>query len=170
MTSDRLTKLDFVTALALVALGLAVAIESLRMPRLENLNINPYTAPGVVPGLLGVIILLLGAILLVRSARAGGWRLGGIAAAEGEAAPGGAGRVAATLAFALGYTLGLLGNLPFWLATFVFVLLFIVLFEWAAARAAGRLPRMMIVALAQAAITAAAVTWVFESLFYVRLP
>ena len=70
-----MVKADFVTGLVLIALGIATVVASLRMPRFEELEINPYTAPGLVPGALGLVILILGAALFVRAARAGGWRL-----------------------------------------------------------------------------------------------
>jgi hypothetical protein len=70
-----MNKLDFISALVLMALGAGVVIESLRMPRLENLNINPDTVPGLVPGILGVVLFILGGVLLLRSILRGGWRL-----------------------------------------------------------------------------------------------
>jgi hypothetical protein len=49
----RMVKADFVTGLAFVALGIATVVESLRMPAFAEIEAEPYTAPGVVPGLLG---------------------------------------------------------------------------------------------------------------------
>src|SRR5918995_6793456 len=68
-------KADFITGLALIALGIATVAASLAMPRFAELNVEPYTAPGLVPGVLGLVILILGGALFVRAARAGGWRL-----------------------------------------------------------------------------------------------
>ena len=45
-----MVKADFVTGLVLVALGIATMVASLQMPRFAELNINPYTVPGLVPG------------------------------------------------------------------------------------------------------------------------
>ena len=56
-------KADFVTGLAFVALGLAALAGALAMPRFEALGANPYTVPGIVPGLLGGVIAVLGAVL-----------------------------------------------------------------------------------------------------------
>ena len=82
MQPSSMDKADLVTSLLLIGLGLGAVIESWRMPRLEELAVNPYTVPGIVPGLLGAIIVLLGAILLARALRRGGWRLdaGGVVA------------------------------------------------------------------------------------------
>ena len=52
--------------------GFAVLVLSLRMDRLEAQNINPYTIPGLLPGLLGIVMLGLGILLGVRSWRRGG--------------------------------------------------------------------------------------------------
>ena len=37
------------------------------MDRLEAQHINPYTVPGLLPGLLGLVMILLGVLLALRS-------------------------------------------------------------------------------------------------------
>jgi len=166
-----MVKADFVTGLVLIALGVATVVESLRMPRFAHLNIEPYTVPGLVPGALGAVILLLGAILFLRAARAGGWRLGaGAAARKTWASDPGSRRLALSTALCLGYAGLLVGRLPFWLATFSFVFAFVVLFEWPLATARGERIRRLLIALAYAVAVAAAVTLVFQHVFLVRLP
>ncbi|HSA80875.1 MAG TPA: tripartite tricarboxylate transporter TctB family protein [Geminicoccaceae bacterium] len=166
---SAMVKADFVTGLVLIALGVASVVESLRMPRFEHLNIEPYTVPGLVPGALGAVILLLGSALFLRAARAGGWRLGTGGAARAWSADPGGRRLALSLALCLGYAGLLVGRLPFWLATFIFVLGFVVLFEWLAAAPAARIRRVL-TALVYALVVAAAVTLVFQHVFLVRLP
>ncbi len=58
--------------LAWMAFGIAVLALSWRMDRLEAQHINPYTVPGLLPGLLGVVMILLGVLLALRSWRRGG--------------------------------------------------------------------------------------------------
>lgn len=58
---------DLASAIVLLIFGLAVTFESWRMPRYESVGGSIYSAPGLVPGLLGVIIALLGAVMLLRS-------------------------------------------------------------------------------------------------------
>ena len=72
-----MTRRDFFTSLVLIVFGLTVVAESLRMPRFETLGINPYTVPGLVPGVLGGVIVLLGMVMLVRSSLVGGVAQGG---------------------------------------------------------------------------------------------
>jgi putative tricarboxylic transport membrane protein len=162
-------KADLVTSLLLIGLGSGAVIESWRMPRLEELAINPYTVPGIVPGLLGAIIVLLGSILLVRSLRRGGWRLG-IGGAWNLLGHESARRLYLSLVLTFGYAAGLVGKIPYWLATVVFVALFIALFEWRSASTQGRRVRALAIALGQAVAVATAVTMVFQYLFLVRLP
>lgn len=135
-----------------LALGGLIVVESWRMDRLERLNINPYTVPGLVPGLLGIAILVLGAVLAARTLA----RRDAVAGVL-EAMPWGRFALAVTL-FAV-YALGLVSRLPYWLATFVFVAGFIALFR-----------RRIVFALVVGACTSAAVTVLFQSVFLVRLP
>src|SRR5664279_6598740 len=62
--------------LAWMVFGIAVLVLSWRMDRLEAQHINPYTVPGLLPGLLGLVMLLLGTLLALRSWGRGA-RLGG---------------------------------------------------------------------------------------------
>jgi len=57
---------DLGASIVLILFGAAVAFESWRMPRFESIGGSIYSAPGLVPGLLGLIIALLGSIMLVR--------------------------------------------------------------------------------------------------------
>ena len=162
-------KADFVTGLVLVALGAAVVWASLEMPRFEERGANLYTAPGLVPGVLGAIILVLGAVLFVRAALAGGGRSWSPDAKVGAADPG-MRRLVLCVALCLVYAIGLIGTLPFWLATFVFVAAFVVLFEWPLATSRTDRLRRLFFAPLFAAVIAAAVTLLFQDVFLVRLP
>jgi putative tricarboxylic transport membrane protein len=155
---------DFVTGLAFALLGLAVVWASLEMPRFADRAIDPYTVPGLVPGVLGAIILALGMVLLVRAALAGGWRLGGLRPEKGP----GTRRLVLALILCLGYAAGLVGRMPFWLATFLFVAGFVVLLEWPQGK--GRRLGRLTLALVYGAAISAAVTLVFQEVFLVRLP
>lgn len=157
-----MTRADLISAVLLGALGLAVVVESWRMPRLESLDVNPWSVPGLVPGLIGAVLLLLATALLVRSLLR--LRRGDSGAALPELS---ARRLLLAAALTLGYAAGLVGRLPFWLATFLFVTGFIVLFEW---QGAASRPRTLGVAVIEGALAAAVVTAVFRYVFLVRLP
>jgi len=159
-----MARADFFSALVLVALGGGALLEALRMPRFEAIGANPYSVPGLVPGFLGAVIAALGLVLLVRAVREGGHRRG----ATGIGADAGGARLWFALALTLGYAALLVGTLPFALATGLFVFAFIVLFEWP--ESAGRRVRRGLTAAVEAVIVAAAVTYVFEEFFFVRLP
>jgi len=165
----KMAKADFVTSVVLIALGVAGAVESARMPRFENLNIEPYTVPGIVPGILSVILTLLGVILFIRACASGGWRLepGRMATALFSSINR---RLAIGLALTLGYSVVLVGRMPFWLATAIFMFLFVGIYERGTrdgvkARAVGLATGLLL-----AVIVAVAVTWEFQSIFLVRLP
>ena len=51
--------------LAWTVFGIAVLALSWRMDRLEAQHINPYTVPGLLPGLLGIVMVLLGGLLVL---------------------------------------------------------------------------------------------------------
>jgi hypothetical protein len=155
---------DLFWALAWIVLGAAILIESVRMDRLEKLGINPYTVPGLVPGLLGAALAILGAILLARTLLARGNR-----AANAAFRPNWGRFAAGALLFAI-YALAMFGHLPFPLATFAFVTGFIVLAEWHDRTAAGARVRGVAFAATCGLGTAALVTYVFQFLFLVQLP
>jgi len=171
-------KADLIWALGWIAFGAALVYGSWTMDRLETMHINPYTVPGLVPGILGGGILLMGVMLLGRALRAGGFhaRAVGIGTrAEGNGAPAeGASdwrRLALAAVLCLGYGAGLVGRgVPFWAATFVFVFVTIAAFQWPERRAKGESARGLAFAAACAAGTALGVTLVFQELFLVRLP
>jgi hypothetical protein len=167
---------NFVFGLAWFALGLVVLAESWRMPRLEEQGVNPYTVPGLVPGLLGVVLALFGAALALR-----GWRgrRGTRVLAADETAPPEEGpppraepwRAALALALCLGFGFLVLGRgPPFWLAAGLFLFLAILSFELPDRLRQGTLARGALIAFAVAAFGAAAVTFVFQEVFLVRLP
>ena len=162
---------DFVAALAWIAFGLAVVAGALAMDRLERFGATVYTAPGLVPGLLGGVIALLGLVLLLRSVRRGA--VAGLAApwlpgAEGRTM---LARSVLAIAVTLVYTLALVGHgLPFWLVTVAFVFVFMLLFDLPERRARGQAARGLAIAAVVAVATSAAVTLMFERVFLVRMP
>ena len=161
---------DLITSIVLLAIGLGAAVESWHMPRLQNLGVSIYSAPGVVPFLLGMVIALLGLILLVRSVRNGGLALRPAAGQEPTLASDGARRFAIATGLTLGYAVILVGRLPFWAATAIFVAAFILAFEWQAGLGGRILARRTAAIAAFSLAVGLGVSGLFEEIFLVRLP
>ncbi|MEQ9815257.1 MAG: tripartite tricarboxylate transporter TctB family protein [Azospirillaceae bacterium] len=170
MKPSRMDKLDFVSAIVLLVFGIGVLVESLRMPRLEGLDINPYTVPGLVPGILGVAIAACGLAMLIRALIRGAWRLGLTGeAATGWLASAAVRRAVVTLLLTLVYAGVLFPLVPFVIATPIFVFAFTLTAEW---MALGHRPppRSLVIALVIAVVAGIAIGYVFQNLFFVRLP
>lgn len=154
---------DMVGGLAWMALGIVILVMSWQMDRLESQDINPYTIPGLVPGLLGCGMILLSGLMLVRGARRGGFSAHAIASPRLDWR-----RLGLVLTLCLGFAGVLLGRVPFWLAAWLFVTGSILVLRWHD-MADSRL-RGIVTAIAIGLCTGAAVSVLFERLFLVRLP
>ncbi|GGA36253.1 tripartite tricarboxylate transporter TctB family protein [Pelagibacterium lentulum] len=167
--SGAMIKADLLAGLFFLIVGIAIFYLAWDMPRLETRRIHPATIPGLVPMLLGGSLALCGFLLAVRAARVepvrNSWAVLGRTLVNTEAI-----RTFVLAALVLIYTLGLVGLVPFWLATGLFVFAFIMLYETVLAENAAPIARSVLWALVQAIIVAAVVTLVFERGFLVRLP
>ena len=159
---------DLITAIVLIALGLTVAYFSWTMDRLEVRRIHPATIPGLVPFILGVALTLCGGLLAMRSARLD--TRGSGAALMRLLVSWQAVRVLTVLGLALIYTLGLVGRMPFWLASALFIFTFITLFETVLADRPSTLVRTLIWALIVALGASLGIHYIFGQIFLVRLP
>jgi hypothetical protein len=138
--------------------GAAVLVASWRMDRLESLNINPWSAPGLMPGVLGGLMVLFGLALALRVPNA----------AQPEAA-GSWRRTALALVLCFIFAAGLLGRgLPFWVTSAAFMFAAILAFR----TMDGEALRWRIAAssAAIAIVAAIIISYVFQDLFLVRLP
>jgi hypothetical protein len=79
-------------------------------------------------------------------------------------------RLALAAALGLVFVVGLIGRVPFWLAAAMFVAMFTILFEWRSGEPWAPRARRIGEAVLLGLVTGAAVTLVFEKVFYVRLP
>ncbi len=162
-------RVDLVTAAVFFAVGIAIVYASWRMPTFYEQLQQTYTAPGLVPALYGIVIVLLAIWLAARAIGSGALRRGDErmrAPREGYSNL----RLALATALCLAFAVGMVGRLTFWLATAIFVFLFILLFEWRK----DQPWRERAIRIASAALigggTGAAVVLVFTRLFLVRLP
>jgi hypothetical protein len=172
MHTRPLARADLITGVILVVFGLAALAESYGMPRLEERNINPWTVPGMVPGLLGIVIALLGSILALRSVAAGAFHPRRVVLSPEDAAEAKAGRWRLSMCCLLCfiYAVVLVGHMSFWYATGIFVFAFIVVFEWQANDETSARLRKLAFAVGIAALAATIIPFTFETLFLVRLP
>ena len=162
---------DFRDAVGWIALGIAVLVGSLTMDRLAQQHINPVTVPGLLPGLLGIAMILLGTVLGLRSWRRGAFaRPASPATAEAREQRK---RVWIAIALCTGYGVVLVGHgIPFWAASTIYVTGSILVFNRISRDpqerrlGAGAWVRAIVIGVA-----ASALTWlVFDKLFLVRLP
>ena len=164
-------KADFLTGLALIALSLYVLMESWRMPRLEHLQVHPLSVPGIVPAFLAVVLFIFGLILVGRSVKAGGHRLGlNRENMKKIFSDPGIQRLQLTTVLTVAYAGILVGRIPYWLATGLFIFAFVAVFEWRRGMQAKERGRIGVVAAILAVIVTAAVSYTFERLFLVTLP
>jgi hypothetical protein len=129
---------------------------------LEGLNINPWSVPGLLPGLLGALMMLFGAALFLRRPGAN----------DSEKASG-TGRTWLALVLCVGFAAGLLGHgLPFWLTAAGFMFVAILSFRWLDrdTEATSRLGRLALESAAIAIAASVAISLLFQEVFLVRLP
>lgn len=171
MNEKDMPKADFISSLVLLGFSLSVVVMSINMPRLENREVNPLSVPGIVPGFLGVVIGIFALIMLVRSIRQRGYILE-INAEKTRAffIKDSILRAIGTIALTLVYAWGLVGRLPYLLATFLFVFAFIGIFEYEKNDPPKRKKKKLLIAALMAIISSAIVTAVFRYLFLVSLP
>jgi hypothetical protein len=162
---------DLKDAACWIAFGVAVLVASIRMDRLEQQHINPYTVPGLLPGVLGLMMILLGGVLALRSLRRGALRLAPSPASadDGERWR----RIWVVAALCLGYGVVLIGHgLPFWLASTIYVTASIVIMQRMSHDPAVRRQtpkawaKALIIGLAASVVT----HLVFQEFFLVRMP
>ena len=141
-------KTDKAQGLFWLIVGGAIFYASWTMDRLANLGVQAYSAPGLLPGILGVFIAALGLTMLLRGRTIGGeaieWR-----------------RLLLPIALCLGFAAGLVGHgLPFWLAAWIFLAVMICTLQ-------RRLAWQAFVIGGAASVT---ITLVFQEVFLIRLP
>jgi Tripartite tricarboxylate transporter TctB family len=152
-------KADTVQGAFWIAVGGAIFYASWTMDRLATLGVQPFSAPGLLPGILGLFIVLLGAGMLLRGKSSPGeeaidWR-----------------RILLPLALCLGFAGGLVGRgIAFWLAAWTFVALMIWTLQYRERKEKSQLRRLAAVSLTVGLAASVAIALVFQELFLIRLP
>lgn len=159
---------DFYGGLAWIAFGAAVGVASWRMDRLEKMGVSFFTAPGLVPGVLGVLLVICGVVLAARAWRGGAF--GPLQRPPVLLHPELLARIGVTLLLCLGFALGLVGRVPFWVAAATYLFLQIAVLQYPERKARNEAGRGLVVAAVIALVAANAIAFVFEKIFLVRLP
>jgi hypothetical protein len=141
-----------------IALGLVIFYASWTMDRLANLGVKPFSAPGLLPGILGAFIALLGIAILLRRKQEEteriDWR-----------------RIALPLAICLGFAAGMVGRgIPFWLAAWIFIAVMIWVLQHGERKLKGQLPRLAALSVSIGLAASVAISLIFQELFLIRLP
>jgi hypothetical protein len=160
---------DLLSGIFWIVLGAAIAVGSWNMDRLERLGVSFYTAPGLMPGILGLLLVVCGAALLVRALREGA--LGPEQRSPVLLEAGTLRRTAIALVLTLGFAIGLVGHgLPFPVAAALFLFALIAVVQYPERRAKNEVGRGLLVAAAVGVVAAALISALFQYVFLVRLP
>ncbi len=158
---------DRIAALVFLALGIAMLVGGFRMDRLEIRQIHPASIPGLVPMILGGALALCAALLYAGARTRNDERA---APEDGVARFSNWRDLLFTAVYSTVYALLLVGNMPFALATAIYILVFVAHFTWAPSAPWSRRIRQLVLAAAYAAVCAVSVAALFRYGFLVRLP
>jgi hypothetical protein len=171
MKESNMPRADFITSMLLIVVGVAVVWNSLEMPRYENQGGSFLDSPGIVPTILGVLLVTLSLVIFIRSIVRKGYKLGwNKASLSAVAKDTMTVRMLVTIAFGVVYGLFLMRWLGFIAATLIFVFAFIVVFEWDIKKPFGAQWKVPVFAAVMSIATTAAVFGAFQYLFLVNLP
>ena len=171
MKDSNMPRADFITSMILIVVGVATVWNSLEMPRYENQGGTLLDSPGIVPAILGILMVALSLVVFIRSIVRRGYKLGWnkeslTALVKDERTM----RMLVTIAFGVIYGLFLMRLLHFIGATLVFVFAFIVAFEWDIRKPFAAQWKVPVFAAVISVATTAGVFAAFQYLFLVNLP
>jgi len=189
MTESTMNKADFYTSIVLLILSLGIIIISIQMPSMTERNESQWSNPGVVPTFIGIALFLLSGSMLLRAIKRGILKKneninsdsnnGTISVEDASSISKSPDknslfsnpyfRILITIVLCSLYA-SVLGKIWFPFATFVFIVLFIVVFEFDPKKSLRSQGKKLLWAMVIAACTSAAVTIVFQYLFLVNLP
>lgn len=165
-----MSRADFYTAIVLMAFGIAASVLALQMPPVTERGQSPYTAPGLLPTFLGIVIASLSFIMFVRSVRHIGRDVlppeGAVKRFFGET---GTRRMGITIFLCVLYSISL-GSIYFPLTSFLFVFIFVLVFEYRLKEPFRTQIKKVLLAALLALCASAGITGLFQYLFLVNLP
>jgi TRAP-type C4-dicarboxylate transport system permease large subunit len=171
MKQENMPKADFVVSMLLMGFGVWVVLHSLQMPRFKDLGANPFSVPGIVPGILGTVIFILSLVVFIRALTRKGYQLGlNRQTLKNFFQETSSQRMLLTIFICIAYGIVMVGNMNYYPATFIFVLVFIILFQFRGAQEIAARGKMLMSATFEALLAAGIVGAVFRYLFLVDLP
>lgn len=171
MKESNMPKADFLMSLVLIIFGVFVIIISSQMPDFTEQKFNRFSDPGLVPSVLGVVFIILGLVMLIRSIIRKGYRIEiGAAQISGWIKEKSTRRFLTTLSLSVVYALVLLGRVHFFIATALYMFVFILMFEYRPEKKLLQQKKTVLIALFMSLTTAGVVFGVFRYLFLVNLP
>jgi xanthine/uracil permease len=156
-----MNKADRLTALLLVILGLAMFWGGYVMDRLEVRSIHPASIPGLVPMGLGILIAICGALLFTNSKTDD---------SDTTIDFGKTDMLVWTAGLCLIFSVLLVGHMPFYLATFLFISAFTARFTWKQDASNTERTQQLIKAIIMGGVFSALISALFRYAFLVRLP
>lgn len=189
MIERQMNKADLYTSIVLLIFSATILIMALQMPTMVDRNESPWSGPGVVPAFIGIALFLLAAFMFARSIMRGALKKNEDEQAASKAADVarpdipteqnslwkrlGANtsnvRILKTVLICILYVISL-GKIWFPLATFLFVLVFIIVFEFDKHKTILSQWKIFFGGAIIAASTSALITIAFQYLFLVNLP
>lgn len=158
---------DLLTGIAWLALSVAIMVGAWNMDRLERLAPTFHTAPGLVPGMLGIALTLMSVLLIVRAVRGGAFN----EIAFPEIVLSDHWRLIFALVFGLFYAVFLIAHgLPFWIASAIYIAAMVFVFQYPERRDANQVVRGAAVAIVYGTAMSLGIHYLFQDLFLVRLP
>ena len=171
MKPENMPKADFVVSILLMAFGVWIVLHSLQMPRFKELSADPMSVPGIVPGILGTVIFILSLVVFIRSLTRRGYQLGlNRQTLRNFFQDASSQRMLVTIFICIVYGILMVGNMNYYPATFIFVLVFIIIFQLRGTQDVSARGKMLLFAVLQALLAAGIVGAVIPYLFLVDLP
>ena len=171
MKESNMPRADFITSIILVVVGVATVWNSLEMPRYEDQGGSFLDSPGIVPAILGVLLVALSLVVFIRALVRKGYLLGingpTLAAVLKDTMTV---RMLVTIGFGVVYGLFLMRWLHFIASTLIFVFVFIVVFEYDLKKPLAAQWKVPVFAAIVSVATTAGVFAAFQYLFLVNMP
>lgn len=154
MDKQQLRRVDFLFSLVLIAFGVAILIAAYDMPwssHQTGISGSWYLSPGLLPAILGALLIIFSLNILAHAVSAGGhrdvWGLikNGLIGVAGNRA---FHKSILSIVVLSAYIFGLLGNVNYYIATGLYLFVFMVLFHHKSKSVLLNLSLLVIIAVA----------------------